>query len=367
MRFHPCIIPYYEARYYLAQRFLNERMSQKIENNRYIMEAVPNCDFTLFERIAALEKELDERFEVTELMTRFFKPLKLKEDREGMPISIGDMLLTQPVMLYDGISMDAVIEKYRANSQTHNLTNFYTYLYPFGFCDGAEYALPEFMQAANELLADPEEKWALVDAAANPVEHLTALKPLVDAVAEYIGERSELFEPIVGLVGEFVASEEDIDEFFVSRMRFEKSAVDRMIAFPCMFKFEDLNITGYEGNDDFEVTLGCFYFASARYAKLSRDPETHIALLKILADSTRFKVLHELCDQSSYGLELAEKYGITRNAMYYQLDQLLGYCLVKTEYEGRRMLHTMDKRTVYKKLTALRDYLLNGWRPEDGE
>ncbi|MBR6110156.1 MAG: winged helix-turn-helix transcriptional regulator [Clostridia bacterium] len=367
MRYHEGIIPFYEARYYLAQRFTKDRTSQKIEKNRYKKDAVPSYDFTYLKHITELEKELDERFEVTELMTRFFTPLKLKEQREGTPITIGDMLLTQPVMLFDGISVDTLIDKYRQNSQAENLTNFYTYLYPFGLTDGSVYSLSDLMQAANELFADPEEKWAIVDAAANPAEQLEKLKPLVEAISDLIGERKAVFDPIVKRVGEFVASEKDCGEFFVSRMHFEKEELEKMLVFPCIFKFDELNITGYEDNDDYEVTMGCFYEVMASYVRHSRDPETHIALLKVLSDSTRFKVLHELCDQSSYGLELAEKYGITRNAMYYQLDQLLGYCLVKTEYEGRRMLHTMDKRTVYEKLTELRDYLVNGWKPEDEE
>ena len=32
-----------------------------------------------------------------------------------------------------------------------------------------------------------------------------------------------------------------------------------------------------------------------------------------------------------------------------------------------RMLYTMNKRNVYDKLNSLRDYLLNGWKPEDDE
>ena len=85
----------------------------------------------------------------------------------------------------------------------------------------------------------------------------------------------------------------------------------------------------------------------------------------MLADNTRFNVLHELCDSSSYGLVLAEKFDVTRNAMYYQLEKLVGYGLLSLEFDERRLMYTMNKKAVFEKLTALRDYLVNGWKPED--
>ena len=87
--------------------------------------------------------------------------------------------------------------------------------------------------------------------------------------------------------------------------------------------------------------------------------------MKMLSDPTRFKVLHELCDRESYGQELADKYGGARSAIYYQLDKLLSFNLIDLKMTEYRNLYTMNKQNVYDKMNAIRDYLLNGWKPED--
>ena len=96
-------------------------------------------------------------------------------------------------------------------------------------------------------------------------------------------------------------------------------------------------------------------------------PEKHLILLKNISDPTRFNILHDMCDNEAFGQELAEKYMTTRSAMYYHLEKLMGIGLIELRSSDYRMLYTMNKRNVYDKLNALRDYLLNGWKPEDDE
>lgn len=365
MNYHASIIPFIEAQLYLSKRFASERTSKEIKDNRYKKDCLPNYDFSYIEKIAVLERDLDEHFPVTDLMRYYFQPLKLKEQREGDPLSIGGMLLYHLSMPTDDCSIDTLIEQYRSKSQQETITFFYkSYLMPFGLSGESRYTISDFMQTTNDLLIDSEEKWAFVDAAANPVEHLIKLRPLVTEVTEFIRERSAEFDPLIAHIGEFFESANESLDFYISQLRFTHEQFDKMNIFPSLFLFRESIAVIYE-DVDYELLFGSFVDVFAHYRRLNRDPETLLALLKVITDSTRFKVLHELCDKSSYGLELAEKYGITRNAMYYHLEKLSDCGLVETAFNDRRMLHTMDKRAVFEKLTALRDYLVNGWKPED--
>lgn len=366
MRFIAEIIPYNEARLYLSKRFSRERTSQEIEKNRFKKDSVPSYDFTYIEKIAELERDLDREFEVTELMTRYFKPLKLKEERPSDPISIGAMLLNSPQMLAEEATIDTVIEYFRENTLDDNMPHFFkSYLLPIGVGDDNKHTLNDFMQLTNELLADSEEKWAFVDAAMNPIEHLQKLKPLVSAVTEFIRKRCIEFDPLVKHVGEFITSKADRDELFINMIHLSEEKLETSLVYPSLFLFSEAIFTHYPNCADQIIELGCYLDVLVKYRKQSNDPEVHLSLLKVLADNTRFNVLHGLCDSSFYGLMLADRFGVTRNAMYYQLEKLAGFGLLSVELDERRTMYTMNKKAVFDKLTALRDYLVNGWKPDD--
>ena len=366
MKYIANLIPYFEASLYLSKRFSRTRTSHEIQKGRSKKDSVPNYDFTCIEKIAELERDLDMEFEVTELMMHYFKPLKLKEERSSDPISIGAMLLISPCLLLEDATIDTIIEYYSENTQEDYFSDYFkSYLLPIGIGDKKHPTLNDFMQLANELLADPEEKWAFVDAAMNPIEHLQKIKPLVSAVTEFIRKRCAEFDPLVRHIGEFVASTADRNTLFIEMIHFTESEMEASIVFPSLFLFSEVILTHYSDRSDPVIMLGCYIDVLIKYRKQSHSPETHIALLKALADNTRFNVLHELCDNSSYGLALSNKFGITRNAMYYQLGELVGYGLISTEYDERRIMYTMNKKALFEKLTALRDYLVNGWKPED--
>ena len=294
-------------------------------------------------------------------MTRYFNPLKLKEERASDPLSIGAMLLTSPQMLAEDATIDTVIECYRENSQNDNISHFFrSYLLPIGVSSEFKHTLNDFMHLTNELLADPEEKWAFVDAAMNPIEHLTKLRSLVSEVTEFIRKRCIEFDPLVKHVGEFIASKADSDELFTNMIHLSEEKLETSLVYPSLFLFSEAIFTHYPNCAYQIIELGCYLDVLVKYRKQSCDPEAHLSLLKVLADNTRFNVLHGLCDSSFYGLMLADRFGVTRNAMYYQLEKLAGFGLLSVELDERRTMYTMNKKAVFEKLTALRDYLVNG-------
>ena len=53
--------------------------------------------------------------------------------------------------------------------------------------------------------------------------------------------------------------------------------------------------------------------------------------------------------------------------MYYHIEKLMSIGLVDCKVTEYKMLYTMNKLNVYNQLTAFRDALLQGWKPDDEE
>ncbi len=141
------------------------------------------------------------------------------------------------------------------------------------------------------------------------------------------------------------------------------SNYNEICIYPSIFLFNGLNLN-ISSSGDVRIFIGVFVDKIFEI-RMQRDmAESYITMLKVLSDGTRLKALHEMCDKYSYGQELAERIGGTRNAMYYHLEKMMSIGLIDCKVTDYRMLYTMNKRSVYDKLTALRDYLLNGWTPD---
>ena len=119
---------------------------------------------------------------------------------------------------------------------------------------------------------------------------------------------------------------------------------------------------------DIQIFIGifvCYGIAEKRYD--AQNADAFLFTLKLISDPTRFQMLRELCDNHSYGQELAQSFTCTRSAMYYHLEKLMDNGLIDQEITGYRMLYTLNKQNVYDKFNAMRDYILKGWKPEDDE
>ena len=142
----------------------------------------------------------------------------------------------------------------------------------------------------------------------------------------------------------------------------------RFAVFPSIF---DFNIVAYIREMGAPVTtrmqLGLFVRRLKEMQAARENTKAFIDVLKLISDETRFKALHHMRNRYSYGQELADMLKCTRNTMYYHLDRLHGNGLIDIKVTDYRAFYRMNKKNVYEKLTALRDYLTDGWQPGDDE
>ncbi len=371
MRYFSEIIPLFEASHYLSQRLSDVRTGAFIHNLEQSGTNISNERWTYFKRIASLESELDEIIRPDTIIERYFTPLKTKASQlSGMPLSIGSVLLAMPPELERPFTYDSLIDYHRNASERARLDQFYERLFPF-FSDKreADTTMSGFVAALSDVLVETEDKWAVIDCASNPCEHLETLRPLVTKTMALIEEKALAISDFISAEMEDFCTPENLEKrlrfFYNSSITMEN--LSRAELYPSIFDFNGIcHVAMNDSPSSFcRIIIGLYLNSLYILRTDEKDPSNHVKLLKLLSDPTRFSILHELCDRRSFGQELADKYGGARSAMYYHLEKLFGMGLLDMEMTEYRNLYTMNKQAVYEKMTAMRDYLVNGWKPEE--
>ena len=371
MEFLSQINPVHEAVVYLTRRFAAKRASDLIMEFKQNKALMQNFNWAYCERIAEIERTLDEEFELTDQLRYYFMPLETRDERaDENPLSLGSLLLEHPQAMTAEFTLDNVEAFYSTAPRNRIVSGFYSQL-ETQFLDthkGCSGDLSDFMTLTDARLVKPEDKWRVIDLVRDPLRHFEALRETVARIAGRIGEMSADFSAVIesekesfGRVG---------SGFLYDLANLDAAAMERAVIFPSLMLVNGVSITSTftaEDEGPVYIYLGivCLQIVELRGAK--DNFAFHMNIVKALSDETRMRALCEMADSYSYGQELAEKLGSSRNAMYYHLDKLACLGLIKLKVTDYRMLYTMNKKTVYEWLTALRDFLVGGWKPEDEE
>lgn len=368
MKYYTNIIPIVEARLYLSQRFIIERTSFRIADCVSKNKCTKKKDLAFLDKVISLERTLDETFPEDELMRYYFSPLKTKDMRANEPLTIGGMLLSIPYDLKPPFNFDSLINYLKSKPKDEILRHFYQSALDSFVSESQDEIkeLSDFVAHVDDVLISPVEKWNLIDAVCNPVLHIERLRELVCAVADLIEAQSNTFKPLIEACREsFLAT--GLHEN-LRMLNFDVKTDENTEAniYPSLFMFNGMEIS-ITNNTRIRIFIGFFIEKILKSRRINAEVDEQISLLKSLSDGTRFRVLYSLRNRYSFGQELSEEFGGTRNAMYYHLEKLVGIGLIDCKVTDYRMLYTMNKHNVYDRLTALRDFLVGGWTPEDDE
>lgn len=363
------IIPYFETVTYLCSRFNENRIASKIAAYKNEREIKVNGNLALFDGIADLERRLDEAFEVTDLMKRYFSPLATCEERANDPITLGGMLLSIPTGMREPINFDNLVSAIGSMTQEQLFSHFYETTIVSFVKEPSEdcNSISSFLAVTGDILVSPEDKWNLIDAAANPIPHLEKLRELVCSICDFIENNSSVFKPLLtNFQSLFLYGDGCAENLRTLQIDLKTDDLDRVVMVPSLFLFNGLSLNMPE-NGTIRIIAGVFIGELLKNRSNDGQLEDYLFMLKLLSDRTRLKALYDMRCKYSFGQELADLLGCTRNAMYYHLEKMMGAGLIELKITDYRMLYTMNKRTVYDRLTALRDFLTDGWRPEDEE
>ncbi|MBR4636860.1 MAG: winged helix-turn-helix transcriptional regulator [Clostridia bacterium] len=367
MNYKAKIIPYFEAQTYLIRRYIKMRTGTRIAQYKKRLELMPKDICACYERIAEIEHELDAAFEDNELLKYYFEPLQTREERPiDDAVTIGGMLLSVIVDPQGDISFESTVTFYKEQPTNVILYNFYDRLSPF-FSEPNEecHDISQLIAYIDSILVRPEDKWNLIDAASNPLEHLEKLRPLVCAIVNFIEERTRVLSDfIANEMNEFINNGDLGAKLRSMNLELSNSEFNRITIYPSIMSFNN-RYTIFEDDGSIILVLGIFINRLLDDNKTKSDIDTYLPILKVLSDETRLKSLYEMRNKHCFGQELSEIFGGTRNAIYYHLDKLMSVRLINCKSTDYRMLYTMNKKVVYERLTALRDFLVDGWTPDD--
>ncbi|MBR0135095.1 MAG: winged helix-turn-helix transcriptional regulator [Clostridia bacterium] len=378
MVYNKDIAPCFDATIYLCERFAKDRASKRIRELPTKHGIDTNCEqWQSVLKIADLEQKLDELFKPDDLMLRYFTPLQtVNSPASVFEITFGQLLLRPRTVLSEPIDFDSIVDFYKTAEQETIISQFSTHLFNSFAKDEQHEAksINELVALADKMLIKLDDKWLFIDIALNPLQHLEKLRPLVCAVSDAIANMSAEFN---GLLNDARDSLESLGEperlLKKLNLDLKSGEIGSISIHPSLTAVNMVSMCVCTRTDDSEkvdIQLFIGVYVCVRLAQEQNSftsPEAYLYTLKLISDPTRFSVLHELCDKSSYGQELAQKFKCTRSAMYYHLEKLDENHLIVQEITGYRMLYTLDKRSVYDKFNAMRDYILNGWKPEDDE
>ncbi|MBR0134836.1 MAG: helix-turn-helix transcriptional regulator [Clostridia bacterium] len=371
MAFIPRIIPYFEAVIYMIFRFSEKRASQNLQQFRKKFVNTPNSEFAFYEKIVEIEKELDAQFGSDKTIAYYFTPMKTRECvTDYYPLSPGRLLLTLPDELDFDCGFDSICNYYNNASTRDKLVHFCDIYHLDSHYQTAEKStsISDFMQVVDDILVDAEDKWKLIDAVANPVKHLSRLQSIVEAIVNAIEAHLSDFSALIERNNKSflaIGNPKQLLQQFHIEIQDDEGDVNNTIFRPSLLLLNGFFMRTF--GDVPQVFIGSMIFDMIRWNSETSSIKEQADLLKALSDTTRLKALYEIRDKYSFGQELAEDIGGSRNAMYYHLEKLFSMGLVTRRETEYRTLYTMNKNVVYDKLTALRDFLVGGWKPEDEE
>ena len=363
---------FFEAFYYLTNRFAENRISAHINEFKPDGNVMPEDDWARFEQVAVMEQELDKAFPKDETIEYYFAPLETKEKIiDSYHFSLGLLLLGRPKGFDGKLNTESLINFYRNASVDFVISHFCDQISFEFLTEPAEICkdMTGFLTFIDSLLVKPQDKWNIMEIAANPVKHLEALRELIENVVSHIERYAEALWPL---------AEQEIEAFYLEADESEllkncdpdisTENLKRVKTTPSLLLFNKIygfDILSSETNCCYYV--GIYAYRIIRLRKNKENALNFMNIMKLLSDETRFKALHHMRNRYSYGQELAERFNCTRNTMYYHLDRMKGIGFVESKSTEYRMLYKMNKKEVYEQLTALRDYLTDGWQPGDDE
>ena len=367
------VVPLIEACIYLSERFSKNRTADRIKYFESYKPYMSNEKWTCFQKIGELQKELDDLIPIDDTMKQYFTPLKTQIDiPSDKTLSLGMMLLSLPLTLDYPFSYDDFIGYCRSLPQQELLAMYCNFVFfPFFKYDiDAEEEIPmsRFISTVKNTLVDIDDKWMLIDCAADPFEHLEKLRPIVTRVMDIIERRSKEMQGFIKQEFERFCEKDQLAEKLRKYLRtdIKSENLETVKIYPSLMSVNGIQMVSHSSNtcDLSKLIIGIYVNTAFELRQRNDNDYNHIKLLKMLSDQTRFNILHDLCGRQSYGQELADKYGGARSAIYYHLEKLLGFGLIDLEMTEYRNLYTMNKQNVYDKMNEIRDYLLDGWKPE---
>ena len=354
----------FEAAEYLCRRGSGKSICTKLFEAKRDCGNMTNIPLALFEGAEKLEAILDERVPKNETTELYFSPLYPDVTGTGDVISLGRLLLSCPDEAPNDYTIDDLINFYEKASLDDRVQK-YVAVMTVGCGTGqacSAHNMEEYVKEISEFFSDAETKWNLIDIVVNPIPHIKRIMPLIQTTAQLIAENEPLYADIVCCT-ERVCSQGNIIERLKEMNIVLPKDIDDVVVYPSLFLFNAVFVA-FPQEGPIRVYFGVFVDYVFKIRNMKNSAQVYAGTMKVLSDKNRLETLRALRDSVSYGQELAERFDITRNAMYYHLDKLVQLGFVDCTITDYKTFYTMNKANVYSFIERVRQFLLGDWKPQ---
>lgn len=179
------------------------------------------------------------------------------------------------------------------------------------------------MDILNQSGLDPNEKWYLLWLLSNPETVMRQINLILDTFVPIIKKHEK---PFLNKVNEVIVEWQTlIDEGSI------ETFLDVHLGLKRLVDVKEYSVS-ILGNDTIifvenKAFIG-FQFTMEYFNSKVMNPDTVITAMKLMGDSSKYKILKELLSGKKYGRELAQNLGLTAATISYHIQELLNEGLV---------------------------------------
>lgn len=228
-----------------------------------------------------------------------------------------------------------------------------------GLCTPDISDLDALMEFIYTLPFPDQTKWRILDLCKHYMDYLDELLELLQPAVRLVEKNCHLFDDLIRCCSqEEVFQQEEIPAYIRSLIGFDISEYACVEIYPMVLGFNSATVVPPDApTDPLRIYIGVLMhlmsssMATIDIAELARS-------MKSLGDPTRLEMLCSIKNQSTYGQELSNRFGVTSTTVYHHMNKLLMVGLAESKLEGNRVYFSMNQQGVSTLIEQLKRLLL---------
>lgn len=218
--------------------------------------------------------------------------------------------------------------------------------------------LDALMEFIYTLPFPDQTKWRILDLCRHYTDYLGELLGLLQPAVQMVEKNRHLFDELIRCCSQEQIFLEEIPAYIRSLIGFDISEYTCVEIYPMVLGFNSATVVPPDSPaDPLRIYIGILMrfmgsnMVTIDIAELARS-------MKSLGDPTRLEMLCCIKNQSTYGQELSNRFGVTSTTVYHHMNKLLMVGLAESKLEGNRVYFSMNQQGVSTLIDQLKRLLL---------
>ena len=218
--------------------------------------------------------------------------------------------------------------------------------------------LDALMEFIYTLPFPDEAKWRILDLCRHYFDYLDELLELLQPAVQLVEKNRPLFDDLIRCCSQEQVFQDEFPAYNRSLIGFDISDYGCVEIYPMVLGFNAATVVPPDSpSDPLRIYIGVLMrlmgsnMVTIDIAELARS-------MKSLGDPTRLEMLCCIKNQSTYGQELSNRFGVTSTTVYHHMNKLLMVGLAESKLEGNRVYFSMNRQGVSALIEQLKRLLL---------